>query len=762
MTQGLTNGNFANDPNLYGFKDPKITIGGVSFISQNFNWGLIPGAKPYITNIMIPRGGLSDRLRRVKNPTNIKIEVYGGLRGKADKETIEIDDVFLIQPKAINAINDYWQIADKRFAWRGEKLFFSYNMTRQKNDFIRTVSTKNVKNDPGEIRKTIDRYSSGRYIPWTVKEDGTPYSMLEIIYTEIVQRFQIPINKQSFLSENISYTVENVEYQGVDVYEGINSLLSRSRLSLGLNLKGEFEVYSVDFFDNSSQSVKRYLSGLKRVTPSELYDQELKRIRPRYINIHFEKKVETKLVASTSEDQPAKTQGGNIDGTIEPLPLEANPPSYTQKNIEDRQVIGCENVIPVPYPRALDGGKKLYNIGEYVPMWKYLKSLGLTDQDVRTYFFSDQLAYIIALKNKTAAEIDLNRLSLSFHIASTIKKHYRQTYQIDPYYMDRIKKWETKRTGIVDNYSRFSSPSPVWSDYAYLPNTRVPMLAKKYITSSAGQYQNIYVDQFDPDRENVTPASLQMVNQPLGIFRIAFPGDIHKNIQQFVPSAIVPATNPYVSISSVTAINTNIVLSPFHTMESLISVVWNVDRFDKYGSRNEIYNNLLSLHQKGVEVDAELLNQGSLNILDSKYKSITLDYSTKGGEGPTIEYLSKLDYARYKFPEIAEGGQLKQSEPQNIGNLEAIAQAEGGKLINQYIDRVSGHTEYAGAITGPLKLVGNITSIVYSFSNEKGLTTKISFAEHTPTPTMQQQLPQSVLNYLERQVTRAEDQNTIA
>jgi len=400
----------------------------------------------------------------------------------------------------------------------------------------------------------------------------------------------------------------------------------------------------------------------------------------------------------------------------------------------------------------------VWNIGEYVPMWKFIEDVGFTEEHVRSYFCSNQLAILFAIK--TGANYDKSRLQLAFQITSAIKKHYRQTYQIDPFIMDRIARWETRRVAVQDNYSRFSPPSPVWSDYCFVPNSAVPIVAKKLGNWGVGKYYNIFIDQLDPNRELPTPANLSIVNQSLGIFRIEYPRDIHKNIKQIIPSAIEEATNPGMVLSTA-ALNTSIKLAENHTMEAIISVVWNLDRFDRFSSRSENYNNLLSLVQKGADAEAGGL-EASTKVNDSKYKTITLDYSRKGGEGPTLEYLSKLDYARYKFPEIAGEGQIQEKDAANIGNLEAMAQSEGAKLINQYLDRVSGTATYAGAITGALKLIGNISSIVYSFSSGRGLETRLTLAESTPTPEIQQTLDQDTLSYLQRQVSRAEEKNLIA
>jgi|GEM_PF-2574683 len=711
--------------------EPNIKIGGVPIVEQSFTWRLTPGANPFITSVIIPKGAINDQLKSLENPTDITIEVWGGLGVQPEKQEFTIKDVYLIQPKEKNAINATWQIADKRFAWRGEKIFCSYNKTREKNDIIRAISGV-PETDPYIIRQITDRYKSGKYLAWSVKEDGSPYSMLEILQREL-DKFGVTIDPAD-IGEISSYTVENVQLEGADVYQGLNDLLQKSRLSMSVTLDGNIEVYSVDFFDKVNEDLLDFLKDIPRTGPNLLYRQEMYRTRPSTVTVHFEKKIETKLVATSSENL-------EIPGR-EPIQLTPKPPAYTRENIEERRAIGCENVIQVPYPYT-DSNEKIWNLGEYVPMWKYLKDMNILESEVRNYYFTDYLAYVLAARYAKGAAVNPERLQLAFHIVSAIKYHYRQTYQIDPYYMDRIKSWEARRVAVLDNYSRFSPPSPLWADYLIAPNIRIPMMAKKLALWDNVRYIPWYVDEQDPNREKPTLGSIRITNHPLGIFRIHYPSDFTRNIKQIVPGAVeygsLPGAAPVGGI--LTQLN-QMRLAENHVMETLVSIIWHTDSSDNFDSRGK---------------ELPVFEQ----IVANKYASIYLDYSSLGGKGSEIEYLSKLDYARYQFPITIGSEQVQNPNPDNIGNLEDMAQAEGAKIINHYRDRVSGTAVYAGAITGILKMMGNILSITYNFFPGRGLETTLSIAEFTPKPTLEQTLEQDTLSYLQRQVTRSGNQNNL-
>jgi len=265
------------------------------------------------------------------------------------------------------------------------------------------------------------------------------------------------------------------------------------------------------------------------------------------------------------------------------------------------------------------------------------------------------------------------------------------------------------------------------------------------------KYYNWYVNINDPKREHPTAGSINVVNQALGIFRVKYPVDQTRNIKQIIPGALEFGTVGGVVLGPIYTQLTDMRLSETHTMETMISVIWLTDKEDGFDSRGSTYSE--AYHT----LDMDLPNP----ILNNKYTTIELDYTELGGKGPDIEYLSALDYSRHRFPSIKGSNQIDEVDPANIGNLEDMAQAEGAKIINQYRDRISGTATYAGAITGQLKVIGTILGVDYFFTPGRGLETKITLAEHTPTPSLLQNLSQGAINFIQGQVTKAGEQNDI-
>ena len=695
------------------WKTPNITIGDIPIIAQDFNWALTAGVIPFQTTIIMLNDHVNEALKQIQNPTTISWEVTGGSEGQPDQHVMRFENVYLIEPKMINPFQTMWTIADSRFAWRGKKLYFSYNKTRIKNQTGTAVNAPS--NDPAILRQLFDRYKKGRYLPWSVKDGTDPYNMKEIIESELAK---LGIIYDPLISDDKgAFIVENVEMEGEDIYKGISSLLARSRLNMGILPSGNVYVYSIDFFDETQVDVLKEFQKQKRKRPGILYKQDMKRLRPKIVKIRFPRKIETRVVASDSEDT----------NPLYAMAVQPKPPVWDQADIDDWRVIGCENVIRVPYPfKSITTGLE-HQIGEFVPMWEYLKSIGLDPALVRQFWFSGYLITQLTLILSDPASPSLADEQRASHIAAAIKSHYRQVYRIDPFYMDRMERWEAKRVGVVNNYDRYSPVSPLYSDYCVIPKLRVPHVAKRTAVWTSMAY-NWEVEQQDPYRRRPTAGSVVTVSHPLGIFRITYPSMIDMVLEKIIPGALDPL--PTMATGSTNMHLKSCHLKPTHTMETVLSVVWSTDTTSAFS---------------GID----------------KYVRYELDYSSLGGEGPDIDYLSKLEYARYSMKILDDEGQPANNfrEVVNDGLLSAIAQSEGAKIINSFKDRYSGFVSMDGFVD--ISLTGNIKAIAYSYTEEYGFETHVDMRDIPAAPTLEQTLPQSALNFLQGQVTRGDNVNEV-
>jgi hypothetical protein len=286
--------------------------------------------------------------------------------------------------------------------------------------------------------------------------------------------------------------------------------------------------------------------------------------------------------------------------------------NYTTGELVERRALACVNVIPVPYPFSYNGAR--FDVGEYVPIQYYFAAIGITEASVCSYWFSSALDRFIShtfAGGNLTQDIDM-QASL---IASAIRDHYRQTYMIDPYCMRRIRKWSTNKVAILDNYSHYSSPSPLWADFCIVPKTRHPYWAQSMHLWDAEAY-NYIVNTQDPTRKKGTAGTIVMVNEQLGVFRVSYPSLIDQVVDEIIPSGVENIPKGLVGGTG-QAVWEQASLSPYFTLETLASVMWDVDSADEFGGSGKFYD-------------------------------VEFDYSSQAGNGPDIVYLSHLDVARYQ------------------------------------------------------------------------------------------------------------------
>lgn len=685
-------------------------------MEQKFSWALTSGPIPYRGKVLIPKGPLNDQMNSLENPVEIRMRWKGsdGETGSRDHEII-FKKIFLLEPKEIDEFTVLWELADVRYLLRGQKLYFLFNATRLKNEFGQGVNVPS--NDPAVLRAPFEQFSKGRYIPDTVKNDGRPFNMLEIL-EEIVRRISIrnPTinivqNFQNINGEDGSYILENIRSDGNDIYSELANLLAKSRLQMGINEEGDLYFYSIDFFDQNPVTNIVTISQRRKDNPSQIYKQELSRIRPRKIRVRFEKMHEIIVKATEPEIKEFQEIPERPREFQEIAPIQDSFIISTSR-INNRKIISCVNVIQAPFVPTT--ATRPVNVGEFLPIKEYIGFFGLTEEFIRKNWWSDFLTNELSRIIQGGVRTLANEV-LAQKIVAEIKNSYRQIFMIDPHAVDLIDRWDNKKVSIIDNFSAYRPSAPVWADYTIVPRVRSVEIAKtRGLHSQALRVWKVDVE--DPNRENPTAGAIRIISQDLGVFKIVYPPSIDNVIDQIIPSGIdnpPQATPAGITSLSRFLLTTDSPLSEDFTMESQISVKWKIDPISKDFDGSE------------------------------RYHDIEFDYNVSpigDALGPDIDFLSRREPARVDLDGIIV----------NLGILEGIANAEQGRIFNQFIDRFVGKVHLPGFFK-EIFLNGNLSSISYICSPQ-GIWTEVNMEEVPLDPTIEQQLPSDIRSYLFKQL----------
>lgn len=668
---------------------------------------------PYITHFTVPRASLP-ALRALDPITTIEMTFYGSTQGKLGITQLVIDRVWIIE---IKEVDQYWGnvvIADTRWGMRGRKVTCGYNLTRIRNE--KQKAPIPADSSPARLSQNFRIYSKGRYLPWSVRPDGQPYTMREIVQIELA-KWGLNVNYQLGDDEG-SFVVENVELDNIDVYTGLAELLRRSRLQIGIMPNADLYVYSLDWYDkNLMQNLPRDFNKYDNLSPARINFSEKRNSRPNAVYVRFTKKQEVRFVA-TKIDNIANFEFNEV-----PIPLSPTL-YYGQSDIDNGRVIGCQNVIQVPVPLTIGSwvfGTREVNIGEYIPMDIYLDAIGLSEDVVRTLWFSNQLETFYARKLELAAggTISLTERVFATQIVAAIRAHYRQTYQIDPFWMDRIATVENRRVTIIDSFSGYTPPSPVFADFCTILKIRNPVVANGTGSWQENSY-NWFVDESDPYRTRPIAATVSVINPQLGIFQIYPQFDTFGTVAKIIPCAVenMPKMAPFSTNPLWQAAN----LFPTFSAETIMSVTWRANKAGVYDS-------------------------------NEKYHTVSVNLGSDAGVGPPIEYLSNLEFGRYAVREYNENG-TERTNPDicaNLADVEAIATSEAKKIVNSYKDRITGIITIHGIFPG--RLSGHMQYISYDWREGSGFSTTVDLRGAPPSPTLFETLPPSTLAIVKKQVT---------
>ena len=498
----------------------RATFGGFPLLlSKEVSWSLKEGVTPHIQTFhMQPKD--AESLQRVKAniPFTLHMEDDSG-------HVLDVEKLFLldVQPGPHPYISEV-TVADRRWMWPNAHVLRRYNVRR-------AVGTKRVLNNASfavpfdkapEVqywRWSLFSYrTSNQLIPWTTTnimkdvikavgevEDAFKSGPLNVkIDTDIVGKLKsLPI--EDFILDDtgeaaVSRLLQKIP--GVGVYVDYN---------------GEVVFYNKTT-GREEEIVKALLPEMRDMGHTDLVLKN--RLRPQYIDYYFTMDVEvrfdyeevTKARLTTSENQSNPLANRReLENVLSITDYDLDVPEI------DTQFPQCQGTwITIDQAfRAWDpisGGFLAGNVEvdhelvqqAFVPhndLWTFLGLAGATPDNSGT------------LKPWTGR-------------IAEIMTRYRQTFRINPWWMDRILAVRANRVATINPQSGQRAPARAWSDYCVIYSQRSLMRNRsqnqnpRYVINRAAFPDG---GNFDSDAE-VSPAILQVVDHDQGIIHLNYVG----------------------------------------------------------------------------------------------------------------------------------------------------------------------------------------------------------------------------------------------
>lgn len=694
----------------------KVTFAGVPIQEQNISWSQTTGVEPSLGFVIVPLP-IAEQILSQANPVSLIIHQYDTKISSQDaqKTPIVFSNLYIINHSFFSEFSIKIHFADVRWLLQGKKVMCAYNLTLLQNGTAPIIPTTYSAID---LKRLYNSISIGRYVSYSVKDDGTPYTLKEIIEIELKNA---GVKLATKISVDMSYIVENIVYDGIDLGQVLNDLLRYGRLQMSVTPEGTMYVYSLSEYEDG---MIRWLQR-QYVTAGRIFISNKKRARPRSVKVRFKRKMEVLCCAAPYD----KNTYGKTMGSIPSQFIDNRWVDSTV--ISNRRAVNCYNVIPLPFEAEYNGETFLQ--GKYVPVEVFLEINHMTLDDITKqsgYYSQDVL--ITTFMAKSGEERNPTLEHRCAILAATLKEHFRQTYMIDPYIIPHIESWETTSCTIVSTFDNQPSPSTVWGDYCHIGTARNYALAK-----TTGHDKDFWKHScFNHDaNDGTSPAALRVVNHSLGIFKISYAttsGDL------ILPTKVGPNV-PIPCASNATVSLIQCYPTENHTLAGIISVVYKTDMVGKYNSPDKYYT--LEYFEDGS--GGALLGESTIA-------------PTESAAFDTWEIHPDYEYARYQYYRPME---ILYSEfntmsytPLNKSFLTLSGSYEAGNVYNTFKDL------YAGSVTLPTlaidyNLSGNLSLITWLVS-PTSVSTIYNFVDAIPYPTLESKLPQKYIDLLRKQIDK--------
>jgi len=724
------------------FSVPKIDIQGNFLDSPSIEWTMLSGARPNKAEIAVSKP-LGEKLAELEGKVTLTFvigvatqvtpggggagarstvsegQAVGGVPGEVIvvPVTVKFQNLHVLElkpnrtPQMVNIL-----LSDQRHFWEGITITRDYNLHRKTNKI------KNVVFGAGRTsRATTIQFTEERHAPWSLKNPktfrtfnaktqtapggGLPWTAMGIVRNLLEQDLGLTFGKKGagtyrFQGKDFDtkHQPENIRFEIESITSALDMMLGTAQAGLYQHPDGEMVLFSLQ----DEKAIGDILAKFQAMDGSGFpIRQDLKRVRPKTINAIFPKEQEIRFdyregITTASSSIPT-----------------------------DQLTFGLWNVLQLPDTFTINiGNNKTFKYlkGTWMPVesavgfWDTLqgphKARGrtLSIKEVRKNWFTDKLEYIYTID---FTKVDDRDITFARRIGA-IRKNYRQTYMIMPYWMDRIRTWKPVRSTVLDEASGTRQSSPIFQDYCEVPSFRLAAFKRKKRSHKAAQNIKGFSEKLDSAEPS--PFTMSIIDQRLGIFTINFAQDLQNLIKSVIPSKVdnIP------------------ILSAGSNPQDLL---WNKASL----SQEHKFSTIVSVTLAEPNDDGR------------HYKrTFTMDRSNKD---KVWDLPIKRDIARYRWTDatkarlvndrvIIEGNILENEEAIN-----AIADAEAERFRFSWKDLVIGTFTQPGH-KPEWTPSGSMRSVTVKFSINRGLETVFNMTEKPPSLDIFLLLPQSVRNSL--------------
>jgi hypothetical protein len=471
------------------------------------DWQLTSGTSPFVSVVEVTPDAAGALTGGRATPLSLTIAAEG--HGKR-----EFKSVYVLQqvPGAGPSAPARLVVADRRWLWPSYHFKRSFNMTRE-------VGTKRLV-APNQLEENVQLEPDVVYQPWSLLggvRAWTPKTMLQSLAAAI-EECESGFTGKSVAGVDVAVAdrIEGVPIQDIELDGPLDECIERAMgylpgVSLYVDPSGV-----VRFYDTADQGERAVVKADPIFGTGYIAETSFARLRPSAIRVLFDVKVE--LCFRWQDAGPGGTSAVAEDGLY------------------------ADNVAPVPDPTVTVNGQP-----QPTGTWLRLETLytawgsnpltgaALTTQDVRICM----VPYLDMWSRFVEAGLAVPDADWASRIAC-VQTHFRQTFQINRRWMDRIRELRAERVGTINPERGTRGKAPVYSDYAYLSSQRSQTL------EVAGSQDGAYIvnvaaypsDDVIGTNTRAAAATLSVIDAQQGVLSIDFLADRFRVYESALPSQV--------------------------------------------------------------------------------------------------------------------------------------------------------------------------------------------------------------------------------
>ncbi len=488
----------------------------------SIGWKFQAGVRPFTTTFSVPNDTWERSLKQhVGNPVSLEI-----VDGRGIITTIEQLYILHIVASPKPSVTTFL-VADRRWKWDRILIARTYNLSRKTGDLNFDEQTI-----PIAGRVTTNAYD---YRPYTLQEGDTVWTAREAVQDVLLQLEPDDPGAIKFdgFSATDEFSLQNIVLRD----QGDVALARMMAFVPGTNVwvDSNGSVRVINTFDVDAAEALR--DGLPPATwdgdKSELIDRL--KIRPRQVNVYYEREVEA--VLSYSDDLTTTVTGQQNPG---------------------RDELFIENVIPTTDPTTTitefdpETGRtetKEVPPGTWVEVRAWLEAMdAIKPQDahpwsfktIKTYWLAGDLEGVLmgsGIRGKDV--VDTTNVLTAIR---ALRQNFRQTFRISRRYVQRLQDIKAVRVALLDPVTGTRMPASVWGQTCAIPSTKGIKAVARRNPDSAGMYYNI--DTLPDEGERLIdrppgPQTITFLDAEAGIFRIETLDDPYGAVSSLVPCHVV-------------------------------------------------------------------------------------------------------------------------------------------------------------------------------------------------------------------------------